>query len=173
MISVVQVLFQLLSLPKSSAIKTDGDRLISNAEALNASFYSKNDFLEDFESRKMHVCFPRQSLHKKKLQTKNDLFCYVILTMFWILIFFRKQIWPTLALQLPKTMSFNVVLTKEKTKLVVKIDVFQPTRSEYWAIKSWKKIRASDQCFSVRNSHLSSAFYFKFLMNINQTQLSI
>ena len=134
MISVVQVLFQLLSLPKSSAIKTDGDRLISNAEALNASFYSKNDFLEDFESRKMHVCFPRQSLHKKKLQTKNDLFCYVILTMFWILIFFKSEFEFIF-----KGVTMILVLFRKKvTKFVVRIvstDTIQPTRSEYRAIK--------------------------------------
>ena len=58
---------------KSSKIKwkirTDWDRLISNADTLNASFYSKNDFLEDFESIKMHVCLLGQSLHNFKPKT--------------------------------------------------------------------------------------------------------
>ena len=54
MISVVEVLFQLLSLSKSSG-RLGPIEIISNADdALNASFYSKNDFLEDFESKKMN-----------------------------------------------------------------------------------------------------------------------
>ena len=53
MISVIEVLFQVLSLPKSSG-RLGPIEIISNADALNASFYSKNDFLEDFESKKMN-----------------------------------------------------------------------------------------------------------------------